>query len=96
MSLVKAEPCEYWWFIRSHGWRIKLEGSHLGILEGFVSSCESGFDRLGRRLDFARSLRLAQPRAGMLQPGTTVKKGHCTSELSYSLAEVNLPLVEAV
>jgi len=61
-----------------------------------VSSCERGFDRLGHRLDFARPLRLAQSGAGMFQPGTAMKNGCCTSELSYSLAEMKLALLEAM
>lgn len=69
---------------------------HLGILEGFMSPCECGFDRLGHCVNLACSLCLAQPGAGMLQSRTTVKTGHCNSKPSYSLAKVKLTILEAM
>ena len=61
-----------------------------------MSSGESGFNPLGHRLNFAGPLRFTQPGAGMLQSVTIVNNGYCTSELSYSLAQVKLTLLEAM
>ena len=72
------------------------ECSHLGVLEGFVSSHECGFNRLGNRVNFACSSSLAQPRAGMVQPVTIVKDGRHTSESVHLLAEVKFTFLEAV
>ena len=73
-----------------------LKRSHLGILEGFMSSCERRFDRLGGRLDFACPLGPTQPRAGMVQPIVIVRNGYYTSEPIYSLAEVKFTFLEPV
>ena len=71
-------------------------GSHLRVLEGFVSSRERRFNRLGCRLDFARPISLAQPGAGMLQPVIIVKNVRRTSGPIHSLAEVEFALLEAM
>jgi len=76
----------------TQGRHVKLKGSHLGILEGFVLSRERGFDRLGRCLDLARPLSLAQPGAGMFQPAIIVRNERHASDMPLTRrGEVHLP-----
>ena len=75
---------------------MRPEKYYLGILEGLMASHECRFDRLGRCVNFTRSLGLAQRRAGMFQPANIMRTIYKTPGPIPSLAEVKLAFLEAV